>query len=375
MHTKSNNVEIVMGSETDEIIKDLFESFLQKHQEGLEESMRGSEFAYDSVDALYYNLNNISLNSDGSYIDSPKSLKNEKSTINPKNNDDKCFQYVLTVALNYEKIKKDLQRISKIKHFIDQYNWKDTEFPSHSKDWKKFELNNKSVRDAYESKHNLTPENQVIILMITDGEKRHYPAVKSLSALFMGITSKHEEDFYCLNCFQSYTTENKLKKHKKVCENHDYCYVDIPEKDNKILKYNQGEKSIKVPFIIYADLESLLEKMNTCHNNPEKLSTTKINKHTPSGCSLFTHCSFDTRKNKLYNYRGKNCMRNFCLDLSEHVTKIINYEKKEMIPLTKEEKRLHRIQRRYYICKKKFSTNDNNKKYHKVSDHCHYTGK
>ena len=64
----------------------------------------------------------------------------------------------------------------------------------------------------------------------------------------------------------------------------------MPNEDNKILKYNHGEKSMKAPFIIYADLESLLEKMNTCHNNPEKSSTTKINKHTPSGYSLFTHC-------------------------------------------------------------------------------------
>ena len=67
----------------------------------------------------------------------------------------------------------------------------------------------------------------------------------------------------------------------------------MPEEDNEILKYNHGEKSMKVPFIIFAELESLLEKMSTCHNNPEK-SSTKINKHTPSGCSLFTHCSFDT---------------------------------------------------------------------------------
>ena len=92
--------------------------------------------------------------------------------------------------------------------------------------------------------------------------------------------------------------------------------------------------------------------MNTCHNNPEKSSTTKINKHTPFTYSLFTHCSFDTTKDRLDYYRGKNCMRNVCLDLSEHVTKKINYEKKEMIPLTKEEKRYHRIQRRCYICKK-----------------------
>ena len=104
------------------------------------------------------------------------------------------------------------------------------------------------------------------------------------------ITLNNHGDFYYLNCFQSYTTENKLKKHKKVCENHDYCYVGKPEENSEILKYNQGEKSVKVPFIIYADLECLLEKISTCHNNPEKSSTTKINRHTPSGYSLFTHC-------------------------------------------------------------------------------------
>ena len=157
----------------------------------------------------------------------------------------------------------------------------------------------KKIKRAYKSKYNLTRENQVILLMITDGEKWHYLAVKRLSALFRGITSKHDGDFYCLNCFQSYTAENQLKKHKKVCENHDYCHVEMPEEYNKTLKYNEGEKSIRLPFIIIADLECLLEKMNTCHNNSEKSSTTKVNKHTPSGYSLFTHCSFDTAKNNL----------------------------------------------------------------------------
>ena len=85
MHTKSNNAEIMIGSETDEIIEDLFETFLQKYQEGLEESMRGSEFVYDSVDTLYYDLNKVSLSRGGSYIDSPPQwLKNKNATINPK---------------------------------------------------------------------------------------------------------------------------------------------------------------------------------------------------------------------------------------------------------------------------------------------------
>ena len=158
-----------------------------------------------------------------------------------------------------------------------------------------------------------------------------------MSTLLKGITSKHNGDFYSLNCFNSYSTKEKLKKHRNVYGNHDYCYVEMPEKDNKILKYNHEEKSMKVPLITYADIKFLLEKMSTCHNNPEKSSTTKINKHTPSGYSLFTHCSFDTTKNMFDYYRGKNCMKNFCLDLKEHVTKIINYEKREVTSLTKKE--------------------------------------
>ena len=113
------------------------------------------------------------------------------------------------------------QRVTKVKTFIDQYNWKDINFPSHVDDWKKFELNNKSIalnvlhvpegektiRHAYKSKYNLTRENQVILLMIGDGEKWHYLTV-SLSALIKGITSKHKDDFYCLNCFHSYPSKN-----------------------------------------------------------------------------------------------------------------------------------------------------------------------
>ena len=235
--------------------------------------------------------------------------------------------------------------------------------------------NTAKICHAYKSKNNLTRENQVILLMITDGEKWHYLAVKSLSGLFRGITGNNHGDFYCLNCFLAYTTENKLESHKKVCQNHDYCSIEMPNEDNKILKYNHGEKSMKAPFIIYGDLESLLEKMNTCYDSPEKSSTNKINKHTPSGYSLFTHCLFDITKNKLDYYRGEDCMKKFCLDLREHATKIINYEKKEMIPLTKKEEKNHNKQKVCHICRKEFNTDDSDIKYHEVKDHCHYTGK
>ena len=138
MHTKSNNVELMIGNETDKIIEERFESLLQRYQEGLEGSVTGSEFVFDTADLLYYKCHQISLNCVGSDIDSPKWLKVKKATIDPKNNDDKCFQYALTVALNYQSIKKDPQRISKMKSFIDQYNWKEINFPSHKKDWNEF---------------------------------------------------------------------------------------------------------------------------------------------------------------------------------------------------------------------------------------------
>ena len=141
------------------------------------------------------------------------------------------------------------------------------------------------MRVTYKLKYNFKLENQVILLMITDGKKWHYLAVKRLSALLRRITLNHNGDFYCLNCFHSYSTKNKLKKHEKVCNDHDYYYLEMPNEDNKILNYNHGEKSMKAPFIMHADLDRLLEKMHSCQNNPEK-SYTEIKIYEYTFCLL-----------------------------------------------------------------------------------------
>ena len=104
MHSRSDNVEIMFGDDNDDIIEQLFRSLLQKYEENLQNKMRGSDFEFDDVNFLYYDLNKISLNRGGSYIDSPKRLKDKKSTINPKNNDNKCFQYAVTLALILDRI-------------------------------------------------------------------------------------------------------------------------------------------------------------------------------------------------------------------------------------------------------------------------------
>ena len=118
--------------------------------------------------------------------------------------------------------------MSSIKSFTDQYKWKEIDFPASAISWETLESNNEStaliilyvpydtkeIRHAYKSKYNLKRENQVTLLMITDWEKWHYLAVKSLSALHRGIIGNNNGDFCCLNCFHSYTTKNKLKSIK-----------------------------------------------------------------------------------------------------------------------------------------------------------------
>ena len=111
--------------------------------------------------------------------------------------------------------------------------------------------------------------------MITNSKKSHYLAVTNLSALLKGISSNHKEDFYCLNCFNSYTTKNKLKEHEEICNNNDSCRIDMPSWAEKTLKYNPGEKSLRAPFAIYIDLECIFKKVQSSQNNPEESYTEK----------------------------------------------------------------------------------------------------
>ena len=148
--------------------------------------------------------------------------------------------------------------------------------------------------------------------MITNGEKYHYLAITNLSALLQRNSSNHRGDFYCLNCFSSYTTKNKLKEHEEICNNHDSCHVEMPNWVEKKLKYSPGEKSLKALFAIYLDLKCLLKKVKSSKNSPKKSYTEKKARHEPSGWAMFTRCSFDKKENKLNYYRGKDCIEKLC---------------------------------------------------------------
>ena len=177
---------------------------------------------------------------------------------NNNNNNNNNFQNVLDDALNYQTIETHPERISKLKPYINKYNWEGINFPAGSKEWQKFERNNdtialnilyvkhntKKISVVYKSKYNNKHKKQVILLMISVGEKYNYLTVTNLSGLLQGNSSNHTGDF-CLNCFNSCTTENKLKEHEEICNNHNSCRIEIPEQVNKTLKHNPGEKSLK----------------------------------------------------------------------------------------------------------------------------------
>ena len=207
------------------------------------------------------------------------------------------------------------------------------------------------------SKYNRKRKNQVVLLMITGNsqentkDKWHYIALKSIptddgfirptksiSALFRGITSSNNGDFYCFGCYA-------LKKHERLCNKHDYFEPVMPSEDKKILQYNSGEKSLKVAHAFYLDLESLLIKTQSCQNNPQESYTERKAIHEACGYSLNLVTSCDSNKNAHNYYREKDCVKKLCKDLKDQVMEIINYEKKKMIPLTDDEKQKYKKQK------------------------------
>ena len=320
--------------------------------------------------------------------------------------DDRYFEYSIVVALRHNEIKSPPERIKGNHHlFSCDSICCGIDFPAGIKEWKRFETNNKTIAlnivqvphdeikitHTYKSEYNHTRKNQIVLLMITDDEKWHYTDLKgeptedgfnrptkSLSRLFRGITANHNGYFYYLNCLYSFRTENALKKHERLCENNDYCSVEMPTKLNKILKYNHGKKSLKAPFVIYADLKCLLLKQQLCQNNPNESYTERKAIHEPCGYSLDLVCSFDSKEDKHSFYRGNDCIKKFCSELKELGTKVVNYEQKEML-LTSDDVALYQSQKQCHICGKAFCYDKKQEKrfklYKKVRDHCHFTGK
>ena len=223
-----------------DIVKRLINSSLNNYQKEELILRNGSNFEFESVGLLSYRIHKTSLKRENLYIKPPELVASKKVIKNPKNKDDRCFEYSMVVALRHMEIKSHPEGIQGNHHlFSCDYNRQGIDFLTGIKEWKRFEKNNETIAltilqvphdeikitHAYNLEYNHTRKNQLNLLMITDDEKWHYTALKceatedgfnrpkkSLSRLFRGITSNHDGDFYCLNCLHSFRTDNPLKK-------------------------------------------------------------------------------------------------------------------------------------------------------------------
>ena len=204
----------MQGSDTDDIIKEIFKSFLHNYQEQLK-IINGSKFVFEKVQLRDFKLHRVRLKRGGSYIKSPEWLENKKAIINPKNkNDNECLRWSTICALNYNEImKKEFENI--VKNIKYEYKG----FSLQKRDWENFEQNNESIalnvlfssQDneeitlIYKSEHNWERENKVLLLIITDDEKYYYFAVKSKLELSASewLRSKNESITNENNCFQN----------------------------------------------------------------------------------------------------------------------------------------------------------------------------
>ena len=316
----------------------------------------------------------------GSYIKLPKEISTKKAVVNMKNTkDDQCFLWCVLRALN--PVERDKERIdSKLKSKIDTVNMGDIHYPVGLKDVSKFEkLNpdiaisvyaydeNYSVGSLRISEHVDRPY-RIKLLLISNENKTHYCLIENFSKLVSSQASKHKgKVFICERCINAFTTENALKEHEKHCTNKDCVHLKMPAPGSTI-SFKRFDRGQRVPFVIYADFESLLKPISRCEPNPEISSTTKYQKHEPISFSYYIKCFEDTVCDlEPRTYTGEDAIEKFTEWLEKDVKYISNIKTKKMIFGEKEADDFNNATD-CWICKGELGLD-------KVRDHCHLTGR
>ena len=187
-----------------------------------------SGFTLDKIMRLYIHFHRLVLTRVSSYIELPKWIKSKKTVINPQNKDEECFKWATIAALHHEEIKNNPERISLLRPYENQHNWKGLEFPVSIKKIDKFEKNNpgivvnvlfskkknQNIYTVRRSERNVKCKKQLSLLMIVDGEKRHYTAIKNISRLLSKLNGKTKRAYhFCMNCLNGFRTESARDKH------------------------------------------------------------------------------------------------------------------------------------------------------------------
>ena len=367
-------------------VNDLYEEAKEKIMESMAAFQRqGSSWRFKSVVKLDINTVVYKPLKGKSYIALPQKLASKKAIINLQNKDDHlCFKWCITRAMN--PVEKAQERITeKLKKQSTLFNWDGVEFPVavNESTYRRFEkknnvsvnvfgYENEEVYPLYVSKE--AGAKFVDLLLISDGEKSHYCWIKNFNRLMSKRTeSQHNSMHYCRRCLNGYSTETALANHTVYCSEHKAQRVVIPEPDTE-LSFENVNKSMRVPFIVYADFESFIKPTDTCQPDPGSSYTNKLQEHTASSFCYYIKCFDDSLDStKIVTFTAENedddVAQKFLDTLQENIKEIYNKFKfpKKMI-FTEEDKKAFCESSKCHICDKDLSDD-------RVRDHCHLSGK
>ena len=344
----------------------------------------GSGWTIQSVDSHYLNIIKYKPLKGSSYIQLPYELRNSsKGLINMKNEDNECFRWCHIRHLNPQE--KYPQRIKKTdQQYVGKLDYSNIEFPVNVKHYNKIEKQNsininvfgyedKQPYPIYASKEKY--EDHMELLLVTKDENKHYVLIKDFNKFMYNQTKHKERKHFCMHCLQCFSSERVLNNHKDICiKINGTQAVNMPTKDNNILKFNNFHKQQPVPFVIYADFEAVTEKVQGCQQNNESSYTEAYQKHTDCGYGYKVVCCYDDKYTKpIQLYRGKKAVYKFMENMLEEVKyckKVMKKHFDKPLRMTEVDEEEFKKATTCHICDKKYTEKDI-----RVRDHCHITGK
>ena len=310
-----------------EQIEQKYDEFMERIKGEIENwSLQGSGWEIESIELAYVNIAKYQPLRGGTYLPLPAKLAKKKAIINVKNKDNQCLKWALRAALFPPKDGKDPQRPSKYSK-NDGINYEGIDFPTPVKQIDKIEKQNGKLAInvfGWENDtvivHRISRKEpnvpRINLMLIESGEIQHYCYVKRESALLFDQSKNGNAKHYCMLCLTGFSRADLLVDHKKHCNgvNGRPTRIDMPKEGENILAFKNYQKQMKAPYVIYADFEALVKKIQGCERDPEngknKSYTEKTERHEACGYS-FVVVRSDGKVTGPFVYRGENAVRSF----------------------------------------------------------------
>lgn len=315
------------------------------------------------------------------FTDLPKSIQNKRAVVNVKNKDEYCFNWAIMSALY--PATSNVSLTTSYPHFKQKLKYKGLKYPMELQDVVKFEKMNGlkihvygldsmgEVESLYVSKQKSDKET-IHLLMVRSGKRHretnkmlmHFCWIKNMSRLLSSqINSDQHKTHFCDACLQHYRGKKSYDNHLQNCYELTQCRMILPEEPNNILKFTSYSKKERVPFVVYADIECLLEKVTN--------DTKVYQKHIPFAIAFRIQCTYNNELSDLKSHLGEDCIKWFLNEMYELSLKVnmkLSIEKD--IIMNEEDEENFLLADTCHICEEAFAENDI-----RIHDHCHLTGK